>query len=49
MRVPATIADSAVVRRVLDHLGLASGPVRADPAQPPPTGGGVAGQERFAD
>jgi len=45
MRVVATVAEPAVVRRVLEHLGLASGPVRADPAQPPPEGR----QERLAD
>jgi hypothetical protein len=46
MRVMATIADLAVVRRVLEHLGLASAPVRPDPAQPPPE---QTSQGRFVD
>jgi len=49
MRVMRTIAEPAVIRRVLAHLGMASAPVRPDPAQPPPEGAVVTGQERFAD
>ena len=37
MRLLATIEDPQVVEQILTHLGLASAPVRADPAQPPPT------------
>lgn len=48
-RVGATIADPALVQRVLDHFGLASPPMRADPAQPLPASRAVAGHERFAD
>jgi hypothetical protein len=49
MQMLATIADPAVVRRVLDHLGVASAPVRPDPAQPPPARAAAAVQERVAD
>lgn len=37
MRLLATIEDPRVVEQTLTHLGLPSAPVRADPAQPPPT------------
>ena len=37
MRLLATIEDPRVVEQVLTTLGLADAPVRADPAQPPPT------------
>jgi hypothetical protein len=40
MRVVATIADPAVVQRVLDHFGLASAPVRSDLASGEPHGSG---------
>lgn len=36
MRLVATIGHSTVVRRVLDKPGVASAPVRADPADRPP-------------
>jgi hypothetical protein len=49
MRVMATIDDLAVVGRILAHLGLASAPVRADPAQPPPEFLAAPIQDRFAD
>jgi hypothetical protein len=48
MRVMATIAEPAVVRRVPDHLGLAAAPVPSDPAQPPASRT-VASEERVAD
>ncbi len=49
MRVAATIDDPAVVRRILAHVGLASAPVRPDPAQPPPGDPAVPIQDRVAD
>jgi len=37
MRLLATIEYPRVVEQILTHLGLPSAPVRAGPAQPPPT------------
>jgi hypothetical protein len=37
MRLLVTIEDPRVVEQILTHLGLPSAPVRAGPAQPPPT------------
>ena len=45
MRLLATIEDPRVVEQVRTHRGLPSAPVRADPAQPPPT----AAANLFAD
>jgi len=36
MRLLATIQDPAVVRKILNHLGLSTEVPEAEPARPPP-------------